>query len=340
MFLSRGLLGCQSCYDSFAPEIEPLLEEYQNHTPAPHRVSAPLNRMALARTQEALDFIKGPGEPFDSPVLSPSSISERVIEPLPPGFPADFDSTSSDNDSNNGWDKYSRKGGGFLLSCRVRLARNLQGLEYLSVLNAAERERLNRVLLGEHTGLVRELAQVRQKRLKRQERSSDTSVSLDFARIPLTLYSGDEDHLRARWIIPVPPEIKQTRNSSEFRHFLLPRLARVQAEIARINRLYAWQFHPLYGYQTACPANSGGGIRVSFLVDITHIINSGNWPGWKMALEQAGLEVRGAGGEGSRLGKRVQISNRHWPPGANPEEIIGRIMIIINRLAPELSEKK
>ena len=102
-------------------------------------------------------------------------------------------------------------------------------------------------------------------------------------------------------------------------------------EINTVNGLYDWQYHKNYGYLTACPGNSGTGIRISFRINIHGLKKSGTWGAWKKNLKDAGLVIRGHRGEGSPETDHVEISSiNSWNFNIKGELL--RTITIIERL--------
>jgi len=188
-------------------------------------------------------------------------------------------------------------------SYRIRIARNHRGIPYLNRLTEAQIQTLQKMELG--SGAIASQWQ------------SKTEP-------PVRLYTGDEDHLRGEWIVPLGelrPDGEPFRIAIE----------EIEKQIEAVNRMYDWQFDPAFGYLTACPGNSGSGIRISFLLDLRAIVESGQWPRWKKEMKQSGLEVRGAGGEGSPESHLVSISNR-YDVGGDLRDATQRILAILYRI--------
>ena len=84
----------------------------------------------------------------------------------------------------------------------------------------------------------------------------------------------------------------------------------------------AYAFDKGFGYLTACPTNTGTGLRASFMVHLPMLDKSGQLKNVLPALGKFGMTVRGIYGEGTEpLGSIFQISNQ-LTLGKSEEEII------------------
>ncbi|MDI6840191.1 MAG: protein arginine kinase [bacterium] len=83
-----------------------------------------------------------------------------------------------------------------------------------------------------------------------------------------------------------------------------------------------YAFSSQFGYLTACPTNTGTGLRVSVLIHLPGLIHSGKIRKVLEKLGQVGLSVRGLYGEGTKVeGNFFQISNQ-TTLGRKEEEIV------------------
>lgn len=82
-------------------------------------------------------------------------------------------------------------------------------------------------------------------------------------------------------------------------------------------------FCPRLGYLTACPTNTGTGMRASVMMHLPGLVMSRQAPQLFSALAKVGIVVRGLYGEGTEaLGNIFQVSNQ-VTLGQTEEEIIG-----------------
>ncbi|MGI6702654.1 MAG: protein arginine kinase [Clostridia bacterium] len=96
-----------------------------------------------------------------------------------------------------------------------------------------------------------------------------------------------------------------------------------------------YAFNENMGYLTACPTNTGTGMRASVMVHLPALVLTNQFNRVSQALNQLGLAVRGIYGEGTEVvGNMVQISNQ-LTLGKSEEHIIeslkGMTKEIINK---------
>jgi len=222
-----------------------------------------------------------------------------------------------------------------ILSCRIRLARNLSSIPFP---NRASREDLLRI-----RELIREA--------QAQSPSLEDSFYLEME----TLSRLDKQMLAERRLIsPVFAESKRPSAAIISRDEKISIMIneedhlRIQSLQSGLNMEAAWEairnvdeelgrvlnyaFSDRFGYLTACPTNTGTGMRVSIFIHLPALrmtrelekILSGNTP--------TGITVRGFYGEGSDvLGNIFQLSNQltlGWTER--------RIMEDLNRVAREV----
>ncbi len=83
-----------------------------------------------------------------------------------------------------------------------------------------------------------------------------------------------------------------------------------------------YAFDKNYGYLTACPTNTGTGLRASFMLHLPMLEKTGRIRSISQSLSKFGMTMRGLYGEGSEpLGSIYQISNQ-ITLGKSEEEII------------------
>ncbi len=222
-----------------------------------------------------------------------------------------------------------------VVSCRVRLARNVAGFPFLSraddekraQVEAHLRERLARTAIGKSTAYwsLEELGQVdRQLLVERHLISRDHA----FGRGPrgvafgpderVSIMVNEEDHLR----------IQTLRAGLELEEaFELAN--RVDDELEReIDYAFSSQF----GYLTACPTNVGTGLRVSVMLHLPALVITREIEKVFQAVSKINLAVRGLYGEGTQAsGDFYQISNQ-VTLGKSEEEIIENLSSVIPQI--------
>ena len=72
-----------------------------------------------------------------------------------------------------------------------------------------------------------------------------------------------------------------------------------------------YSFHPYYGYLTACPTNTGTGLRASYMIHLPCLEKSDLFKSLLPAVSKFGITIRGIYGEGTAsMGSIYQISNQ------------------------------
>lgn len=295
-FLDRGRLGCATCYTVHARRLHLLLE------PIRSPVAARSRRTDLDENREIDRMARVRTDELHALLEGEAAEQEPADRP-------DLSVDAAGRWRSPGRSEPEPAEDPVILSVRLRVARNLSGLRYYS---RPERLRpLAAILLAPGSILAR-------------RRAAAAAVAPDSPGARVAFLVGDEDHLRCEWVFPFrgPDDLYQ-------------RVHALKSEVAELDRLYLWQHHRDFGYLTACPANSGSGLRLSFRLSVPRLLAGGNWSLWRRELEKAGLEVRGPAGEGSRPGGGqavLEISNRNWPAGTDLAEECGRIFAILSRI--------
>jgi protein arginine kinase len=212
-----------------------------------------------------------------------------------------------------------------VISSRIRLARNLAGMPFLSRCSRDQQQeltsRLQREILG--APIAREMLYVdvaaageldRQLLVERHlisrqhgqgEQPRGVAVS---GSETLSIMVNEEDHLR----------IQVLRSGLQ--------LAEAVSEIMRVDDLLEerlpYAFHPRYGYLTACPTNVGTGLRVSVMLHLPGLKMTGEIEKVFRAARDMRLAVRGLYGEGTEAtGDFFQVSNQ-TTLGRTEEQIV------------------
>lgn len=105
-----------------------------------------------------------------------------------------------------------------------------------------------------------------------------------------------------------------------------------QKVTGRLEEQLVFSFDDEFGYLTACPTNTGTGLRASVMVHIPAIVYSRQFKGLVDSLGKLGITVRGIHGEGSKgLGDLYQISNQRTL-GMTEDEVIEKLNGIVARI--------
>ncbi|MDH3734481.1 MAG: protein arginine kinase [Gemmatimonadota bacterium] len=227
-----------------------------------------------------------------------------------------------------------------VLSTRVRLARNVQGLPFGAKASGEERDRL--------------LAQAR-------AALSDADVlgDVDFWEMP-TLDASDrtlllERHLVSRELI-LGPEGNTPRGAAlalsrrrevglminEEDHLRLQtlrggfQLTRAWHDVDQldedIGQRLPYAFHHEFGFLTSCPTNVGTGLRASVLIHLPALVLTKQIQKVLEGMGQLGLTYRGLYGEGSKIvGNFFQVSNQ-TTLGRTEDDLIEQLESLVGRV--------
>ena len=225
------------------------------------------------------------------------------------------------------------------ISGRVRLARNLSSYPFPIKMNAKEAteiidkvwEALNSSALKDSLKLLKSdetdklyLATLLEKHL----------ISPDFleGNLPravilsqdesISIMINEEDHIRI--------QVFTSTNSLDEAYETADKIDTLLSEKLDI------AYHDKFGFLTACPTNTGTGMRASFMLHLPAITASGAVSSVLSWASKLSLTIRGVYGEGSRAkGAFYQLSNRA-SLGVTEKDIISRL----NMAAEELSKKE
>lgn len=219
--------------------------------------------------------------------------------------------------------------GDIVLSSRIRLARNLEGIPFGTKMTAEHRSNvinkcqnalssLKFIDLSHMTDI--EKAALREEHLISPElaESKHQCGILVNDSCTVCVLLGEEDHIRIQAMAPGLD------------------LSACLAEANRIDdsleKKLDIAFDKDFGYLTACPTNTGTGLRASVMVHLPALTESKKMPGIIRSFAKLGLAVRGIYGEGSEaLGNIFQISNQ-VTLGVSEAEAIQKLEQIVSDL--------
>ena len=242
-------------------------------------------------------------------------------------------------DGGLGWLDASGEQSDVVLSTRVRLARNVEGYAFTGRSREGERLRIlaqvrdavpavtslnggvlvrvdelgseDRRLLHERHVISRELAGL-------ESSSGARGGSAVYVGDGVGVMINEEDHLRL-----------QTVRSG---FALEPALSAITRLDEELGRRVPYSFHKEFGFLTACPTNTGTGMRASVLIHLPGLVLTKEIPKVLVGLQQMGLTYRGLYGEGSEvLGSFFQISNQ-TTLGESEEDIIKRLQSVLQSI--------
>jgi protein arginine kinase len=220
-----------------------------------------------------------------------------------------------------------------VISTRIRLARNLRGFLFLPrASNEMKREIAETVTVATHrAALLKDwihvdvdkldeldrLLLVERHLISRQHADGAGPRSVTFQPDEsAAIMVNEEDHLR----IQVMRSGLQVNECWE----------QINAIDDAVEGQLEYEFHPQYGYLTACPTNVGTGIRVSVMLHLPALRLTNELEKVGQAARDMKLAIRGLHGEGTEfLGDFFQVSNQ-ITLGRSEQEIIddfGRAVI-------------
>lgn len=243
-------------------------------------------------------------------------------------------------DGGLGWLDASGDQSDIVLSTRIRLARNVEGYAFSGRAREGERLRLwaqvrdalpavpalaggVMIRVDELDGGDRELLHERHL-ISRELAGLEGGVATVRAGAAVCVGDGvgvminEEDHLRLQAV------------RSGFA--LEPAVGAVGELDEELGRRVPYAFHPEFGFLTACPTNTGTGMRASVLIHLPGLVLTKEISRVLAGLQQMGLTYRGLYGEGSEvLGSFFQISNQ-TTLGRSEEELVDHLGKVVRHV--------
>ena len=233
------------------------------------------------------------------------------------------------------WLSGSDDADGIVISCRARLARNLAAHPFGSKATAADREQV----VGEVLGAAKQSQQLGAASFYSMDMldSNDRRVLVERHLISPSLADGgghsgvlfngeeslsvminEEDHLRLQALCP------GRRAEAAWRAAC--------ALDEELNSAMKCAFDEQLGFLTACPTNTGTGLRMSVLIHLPGLVLSEDMERVLQGLNQLSFAVRGVYGEGTNAaGNLFQISNQ-VTLGRSEEQLVDDLTGIIRQL--------
>jgi protein arginine kinase len=247
------------------------------------------------------------------------------------------------------WLSASGDHAGIVLSSRIRLARNIAGYAFPTRAREGERLRVlhqmrdaagrapslrsaafirvdecspqERLLLHERHLVSRELAG-----LDQQQGAAALGAGAVLVTGDAGLMVNEEDHLRLQVFrsgFDIPGALREAEKMDRELGTELP---------------YAW--HREFGFLTACPTNTGTGMRASVLIHLPGLVLTQEIGKVLQGLQHMGLTYRGLYGEGSDvLGNFFQISNQ-TTLGRAEEELADQLVRVVRRVIEREEEAR
>jgi protein arginine kinase len=221
------------------------------------------------------------------------------------------------------------------LSTRVRLARNLREHIYFNRANDTQRgETLNTLLLCfKHSPsfrnadilMMRELSEIDKTVLVERHLMSGEHMSDDRYKALVVEHEqiisamiNEEDHLR----------LQVLRSGFNLREAW----SMADSMDDELSRNVVYDYSNRFGYLTACPTNTGTGLRASVMLHLSALAMTGEIDRVYEGISKLGLTMRGFYGEGTdALGDFFQISNQ-VALGHSELEAVNYLEGLINRI--------
>ncbi len=223
-----------------------------------------------------------------------------------------------------------------MVSTRIRLARNLDKFPFPQTLSEAGRKKvtdeIKNAVLASNSTLAKEFVWMSMSDLtkeKRQELAEKHLISLQMANDEngsvlinndetMSIMLMEEDHIRLQIILG---------------GFKLKEAWEIASKVDDvIEESTEYAFSEEFGYLTACPTNTGTGMRASVMMHLPALTITNNINKIISSASALGLTVRGLYGEGSKAyGGLYQISNQ-VTLGISEEEIIAKLENIAGQI--------
>ena len=241
------------------------------------------------------------------------------------------------------WYKES-KDNDVIVSTRIRLARNLEKYHFPQTISEKDRkiviDMVKNAVLDSNSTLSKEFKFIEIKDLKpyqREELAERHLISREMAENNdgavfisndenMSIMLMEEDHIRLQ-VIMGGGQLKKAWE-----------LADKIDDVLEESLKYA--FSEKFGYLTACPTNTGTGMRASVMMHLPALTLTGNINKIISSASALGLTVRGLYGEGSKaFGNLYQISNQ-ITLGVSEEEVIEKLVNITSQIEKHEKESE
>jgi len=222
-----------------------------------------------------------------------------------------------------------------VLTSRIRLARNYDDLPFQMNKSSNIATVCIQRTLGalELEGLTESFVMRRMDNLERNEQKclvESHLISKDLLKTPevsavllneergLSIMMNEEDHIRLQVLLP---------------HQQLAAAMQVAFGLEdALQRHLKFAFDPQLGYLTACPTNTGTGMRASLMMHLPMLTKFKQMGNVTQSLAKVGLTIRGMYGEGSEaLGNVYQVSNQ-VTLGRTEQEILEAVTAVSRQL--------
>lgn len=220
-----------------------------------------------------------------------------------------------------------------VLSTRVRLARNIEGLPFPNRMTDADGAKLISMVEQALAKLNYQFRLVKMDDiddLERQKLMEEHFISPDMLKNTknkavfisgddsVSILVGEEDHLRLQSMFSGLEAQKAYDLLEKVDDFLSKELP--------------YAFHEKYGFLTACPTNVGTGMRLSFMLHLPALCKAHLADSLFSTISKLGITVRGLYGEGTKpQGDVFQVSNQ-VTLGRSETEIMEGVTEVIHQI--------
>ncbi|MCP4176731.1 MAG: protein arginine kinase [bacterium] len=233
------------------------------------------------------------------------------------------------------WLSVEDNNGDIAISSRIRLARNISGINFPVNSDIVEREHVLKLVTGAiaknnkyDDSILYRINKLpvhdRNFLLERRLISRDFCSGLEGSALiisqdeKLGIMVNEEDHIRMQIL----------KSGCSLRD--------IWSDINQIDNMFSkeipFAYNNTLGYLTSCPTNVGTGMRASVMLDLPGLTIIGHINGVVYGAGKLGLAIRGLHGEGSEpLGNLYQVSNQSTL-GESEESIIQRLENIIGQI--------
>ena len=232
------------------------------------------------------------------------------------------------------WYLQNGKDSDVVISSRVRLSRNIEGIPYVQKCKEEELKAIYNKIKEIVPSIGYGLKFISMKDLDDLNKESLVEkhlISPEFAKSKnpyCALVINDEENICIA--INEEDHIKLQVFSSGLE---LENLMNLAIEIdQKLEELVPYSFSKKYGYLTACPTNVGTGLKISVLAHLPALSITGNIRKVLNAVNNFGMSIRGLYGEGSKVeGDFYQISNNQTI-GITEKEITKNLKVISQKI--------
>ncbi|WP_223703269.1 protein arginine kinase [Sutcliffiella deserti] len=241
------------------------------------------------------------------------------------------------NNAVSSWMKQEGPDSDIVLSSRVRLARNMEQMQFPTTNSNEEAKAIVEVMkdqcsertfqeLGILEFLVMEELNSLEKRVLVEKHlispqlaeDSNYGACLLSPNEEVSIMINEEDHIRIQCLYPglqLTEALKIANSLDDW-----------------IEEKIDYAFDEKRGYLTSCPTNVGSGLRASVMMHLPALVLTQQINRIIPAINQLGLVVRGIYGEGSEaLGNIFQISNQ-LTLGKSEEDIVNDLLSVVQQL--------